>query len=332
MKKAFLLLLLIPKLAFASPTQVEFLLSGAEDSNGDPLASGKVYTYAAGTTTNKDTWTDLAETTPQANPIILDANGKAQVFADGLYKFVIKDSSDVTLYTWDNLSYGESKGTTVDGGTSSGAANTYAITVAPNPIAYDTGQKFSFITHQANTSSATLNVNGIGAAALRSKTGQVLVGGEIKSGAVVLAYYDGSVFRIINTTPVPNVAQAYSNTTANTSSGTAATMTGATVTVSIKSGDYVKLNWWTRWSVNNTGTTCTFSLFQDSTELTSTAATLNSAGDVDSTGAQNSYAGNYIITIPSTGSVTYTIKWLRASGANVCYSSARYISAEVISP
>lgn len=84
--------------------QIEVLRAGIE-YNGAALASGKVYTYKAGTTTNKTTWTDAAKTTPAANPIILDSNGRATVFGDGVYKFVIKSSADVTIYTWDNLTY-----------------------------------------------------------------------------------------------------------------------------------------------------------------------------------------------------------------------------------
>ena len=87
-------------------TQVDFLLSGFTDSSGNQLNAGKVYTYTAGTVSNKTTWSDVAKTTPLSNPIILDSQGKKQVFAEGLYKFVVKDSSDNTLYTLDNLTYG----------------------------------------------------------------------------------------------------------------------------------------------------------------------------------------------------------------------------------
>jgi hypothetical protein len=74
------------------------------DNNGDPLASGKVYTYSAGTTTPKATYTDSTGGTPNANPVILDSAGRAQIWlGDGGYKFVIKDSNDVTIATRDNI-------------------------------------------------------------------------------------------------------------------------------------------------------------------------------------------------------------------------------------
>lgn len=86
--------------------QVELLMSGLTDSNGNALASGKIFTYDAGTSNNKTTWIDAAKGSAATNPVILDANGRALIFADGIYKFVVKDSDDVTLYTWDSLEYG----------------------------------------------------------------------------------------------------------------------------------------------------------------------------------------------------------------------------------
>lgn len=78
----------------------------AWDSNGNPLASGKLYTYAAGTSTNRATYTDSTLGTSNANPVILDARGEADIWLDaalGKYKMVLKDSSDTTLWTVDNL-------------------------------------------------------------------------------------------------------------------------------------------------------------------------------------------------------------------------------------
>lgn len=76
----------------------------AFDTSGNPLSGGKLYTYEAGTTTPLATYTTRAGGTPNANPVILDANGEADVWmASGtLYKLVLKTSADVTLSTVDN--------------------------------------------------------------------------------------------------------------------------------------------------------------------------------------------------------------------------------------
>jgi len=75
------------------------------DANGVPLAGGKLYTYAAGTTTPLATYTAYAGTVSNANPVILDSAGRASVWlGGGSYKFVLKDSTNVLVYTTDNIS------------------------------------------------------------------------------------------------------------------------------------------------------------------------------------------------------------------------------------
>lgn len=72
--------------------------------DGSPLAAGKLYTYAAGTTTPAATYTDSTLSTANSNPIILDSAGRASIFlAAASYKFVLKTSADVTLWTQDNV-------------------------------------------------------------------------------------------------------------------------------------------------------------------------------------------------------------------------------------
>lgn len=82
------------------------------DANGNPLASGQVETYVAGTSTplaTYPTYTDaLAGTNANANPVILDGNGAAQIWVQAaLYKIIVKASvvsGGATLYTQDNVS------------------------------------------------------------------------------------------------------------------------------------------------------------------------------------------------------------------------------------
>ena len=84
--------------------QVEFLLSQVRNTTGS-LVSGTVTFYAAGTTTLKTVWSDRDKATPAANPYTLDANGTAQLYADGLYKVLIKNAAGTTVYTRDNLQF-----------------------------------------------------------------------------------------------------------------------------------------------------------------------------------------------------------------------------------
>ena len=76
----------------------------AFDANGEPLAGGKLYTYEAGTTTPKNSFTTQDESVANTNPVILDADGYADVWlGTGFYKLVLTDSADVTLWTIDDV-------------------------------------------------------------------------------------------------------------------------------------------------------------------------------------------------------------------------------------
>lgn len=80
-----------------------------DHSTGAPLASGMLETYYAGTSTPAPTYTDATLTTANANPVILDANGEADVFVGTtVYKFILKNSAGTVQWTEDNLSYGGS--------------------------------------------------------------------------------------------------------------------------------------------------------------------------------------------------------------------------------
>jgi hypothetical protein len=81
---------------------------------GAPLVGGKLYTYQAGTSTPYATYTDYTGGVANANPVILDARGEADVWLEEgvAYKFVLKDSSDVTVWTVDGINYNGASGLT----------------------------------------------------------------------------------------------------------------------------------------------------------------------------------------------------------------------------
>jgi hypothetical protein len=87
------------------------LLGGAgwqfSDNNGSPLSGGLLYTYAAGTTTPQTTYTSVSGVTPNSNPVVLNAGGRVVgeiwLTQGQDYKFVLKNSADVTIGTYDNV-------------------------------------------------------------------------------------------------------------------------------------------------------------------------------------------------------------------------------------
>jgi len=98
------------------------------DDNGDPLSGGKVYFYEPGTSTPKDTYTDQAAGTANANPVILNSRGEAAIWLNGFYKvnLTASDDTQVTGYPVDNQSSGSaSTSTTQTEWTSPGDTPTY---------------------------------------------------------------------------------------------------------------------------------------------------------------------------------------------------------------
>ena len=78
------------------------------DDSGNPLSGGKLYSYAAGTTTPQATYTSASGATAHTNPIVLNsagrvATGEIWLTASQNYKFVLKTSTEVTIATWDNI-------------------------------------------------------------------------------------------------------------------------------------------------------------------------------------------------------------------------------------
>ena len=74
------------------------------DSNGVPLIGGKVYTYAAGTSTPKATYTTVDGGVANTNPVILDARGEADIWlGSGGYKVSLYTSADVLVWTRDDI-------------------------------------------------------------------------------------------------------------------------------------------------------------------------------------------------------------------------------------
>jgi hypothetical protein len=154
------------------------------DNNGVILSGGKIYTYAAGTTTPQTSYTSAAGVTPHANPIILDSAGRVPGgeiwLTDGLvYKFVIETAASILIGTYDNIT-----------GVNSNFIN---YTVQEEVITATAGQTvfdLSTINYTPGTNSLTVYIDGVnqyvGDSYLETDsdtvtfTSGVHVGGEVK--------------------------------------------------------------------------------------------------------------------------------------------------------
>jgi hypothetical protein len=154
------------------------------DNNGVILSGGKIFTYAAGTTTPQASYTSALGITPHSNPIILDSAGRVPGgeiwLTDGLvYKFVIETATSILIGTYDNIT-----------GVNSNFVN---YTIQEEIITATAGQtvfNLSTINYTPGTNSLTVYIDGVnqyvGDSYLETDsdtvtfTSGVHVGGEVK--------------------------------------------------------------------------------------------------------------------------------------------------------
>jgi hypothetical protein len=112
-------------------------------NSGVPLTGGKLYTYAAGTTTPQATYTSSSGVTAHTNPIILDSAGRVpggEIWLSALpYKFVLNTSTDVLIATYDNISGIGAASYQVQNFTGTGSQVVFTLSTA------SLGENFTFV-------------------------------------------------------------------------------------------------------------------------------------------------------------------------------------------
>lgn len=88
------------------------------NTNGVLMSGAKLNFYTAGTDTRKDTYSDSALTTANANPVVADSSGLfAGIYlGTGGYKVVLTNSSDVVMWTQDNVNSDDANSITYNQG------------------------------------------------------------------------------------------------------------------------------------------------------------------------------------------------------------------------
>ena len=181
-----------------------FAGAGAQffDDNGNPLTGGKVYTYAAGTTTPLATYTTSAGTVANTNPIILDAAGRTPneiwLVAGTLYKFIVQTSVSVLVGTYDGLpAINDPYSINSLLGSVTGT-NAIAAVATPSLTAYAAGATYAFIAANSNTAAATLSIDGLPATSITKNGSATLTAGDVQIGKLTWVQYDGTTFQLIN--------------------------------------------------------------------------------------------------------------------------------------
>lgn len=175
------------------------------DNAGAPLAGGKLFSYLATTTTKAATYTDSTGGTPNANPVILNFRGEADVWIEPNkgYKFVLAPSTDTDpptnpIWTEDNVK--SLALLTIYGGVDSGVVNAYVISISLPQSAYTDGTFITFIPANTNTAASTINVNGLGPVAIVNLDGSALSPGEIATNIASQIIFRSGSFQLLNPT------------------------------------------------------------------------------------------------------------------------------------
>jgi hypothetical protein len=97
----------------------------------------------------------------------------------------------------DAAQLGQVQGGTLDYINVSGT-NTLTGSMIPTLLSYQTGNMFSFIVQNTNTTTVTLNIDGLGAKAILRNATEPLQAGDLTVGNVVVVIYDGTQFQLIS--------------------------------------------------------------------------------------------------------------------------------------
>ncbi len=204
------------------------------DANNEPLAAGKVYTYISGTNTPLITWVDVDGNANNTNPVILDANGAADIFLQPgkVYRFTVTDANDVALETTDGVAGATtSTGTTVNRPSSVATGTSYANTSVSRTQVNFGGvwREYNGLTSVVGLSSALPGVDAVGATFYATDVNALLV-------------QDSSGFRAVWVKPVFVTATNGGTTTVAARGGVVVNTESATLathTLTLPSGSNV---------------------------------------------------------------------------------------------
>jgi hypothetical protein len=187
----------VPKLAFL-------------DNNGKPAVGYKLFTYEAGSSTKLATYVDSAGGTPNANPIVLDYRGEANVWVppNVAYKYVFAKPNDTDppgspVWSVDNLV--NSQLITLYGGVDTGSANAYILNFVANFSSYTDGIVIYWIPSNTNTGASTINVNGLGPVAITNQDGTALVAGQLAASQTAQIIYRSGSFLLLQSAVLTSI-------------------------------------------------------------------------------------------------------------------------------
>lgn len=183
------------------------------DDDGAPCAGCKLYTYAAGTTTPKATYTTAAGNIENANPVVMDASGRATIFLSGAYKFILNDADDNPIETTDNVTAFA---------TSAGSVDDITTNFSEASVASGDSFVFADVSDSNTTKRDTIDgITDVVSSTLAFKSADSLALSD------KITFYDASDSYLPKTDTIDGIRDALvSSGTVATTSGTSAAATG----------------------------------------------------------------------------------------------------------
>lgn len=118
---------------FTYPASV--LINGTPTVVQLPAAGYRLFTYDAATSTPRTTWSNAGESVANTNPIVLDANGQAQIFYRGNYRIELRQPVALgggVIWTVDNFNVADTSAT-ISGVFANGSAATPSVRFSQAP-------------------------------------------------------------------------------------------------------------------------------------------------------------------------------------------------------
>ena len=157
---------------------------------GQPVVSGTVISSTAFNALTADLATGLSTAITKDGQTTVTAN-----IPMSTYKFTGLGAGSAAT---DSANLSQVQSTVTKLLTSVSGTNTITAVGAPVLSAYAAGQMFYFVAAGDNTTSVTLNIDGLGAKAVTRDGSVALAAGDIKSGEVVVVVYDGTRFQVVS--------------------------------------------------------------------------------------------------------------------------------------
>jgi hypothetical protein len=174
---------------------VPWLTSQFFSNNGQFLAGGQLFSYAAGTSTPIATFSDSTGLNVNTNPVIANSRGEMSVWitSNVLYKFVLEDASGNTIWTRDQVS--STQLLSLNGGSDTGSASLYILNfLSPfTTLAAFTGTPIFFVAANNSANAASINVNGLGIVGLFNGDGSPIGQNQIIAGQMQEIVYQTNI-------------------------------------------------------------------------------------------------------------------------------------------